>query len=284
MGFLSDAWKTITKIAETPIKTLSQADPLARALRPALKRIGFKDSPAESFINQLHRDTRSQYGQAALPVVGGILGTVFIGPGYGTALGAAGGRAIAGAERGESDTGIVKNAAITGATTYAGAAAGGYAGGLGQTYGGMGGRIAAQTAASGGVAAGTQMAAGQRPTIQSVAPAMAGTLANTSVQGAMNSPSVSYPESMPDASPYMEPGNPELSRFAGGTAGTVASLGTRQILQSAPSQMGQVVNPFSPQAAANPMGQTEYEYDPYRTQKINASLKKRNLYQDLYNL
>ena len=219
MGFLSKLHSAVTHLVEDPLKKIEQVDPVSII---ASKVRGKPSGPATLISNQLHRDVRSKYGQAALPVAGGIIGTVFMGPGLGTGLGAAGGRAIAGAERGESDKGIVKNAAITGGTAYLGS----QAGGLGQNYGGMAGRVAANTAASGATNASQQYAQTGRVNPNLVGMSMAGSAIGQGIGGGIRGyMSPNMPMTMPDTYDPSIAQQAQYANWAGAGAQTAAGYG-----------------------------------------------------------
>lgn len=271
MGFLSSAWHAITKIAEAPIKGMESIDPLAK---PVAKMVGMKDAPLTSFVNQLHRSARDQYGQMALPIAGGIVGGIFGGP-YGAAGGAAAGRAIAGAERNESDTGIAKGAAVTGVASAAGMGAAGGAAGMGAGAFGQG---VAGGAASGAAGAGASGWAYGRPAGETFSNMGRG----AAIGGATGGIGAGYggdqiynsePGTDFSGSLWSQQGSP----MAANAAGTGANMLWKpyQTIAQAPLQN----NPYVQmgQQASNP-----YEYNPYGDLKnfglkANTPTSKENL-------
>lgn len=289
MGFLSNAWNAITKIAEAPTKIVEKVDPLAK---PISKAVGMKDTPLTSFVNQIHRSAQDQYGQAAMPIVGGVAGTLLLGPGYGTALGAMAGRAVAGAERGESDAGIAKNTAITGAAAYAGGSAYGAGYGVGGTAGGIGAASASSGATT--YAAAKANGASDAQAYQAAVKSMASSAASSGAGNYFSDTPIYNSEPGTDYSGALASGStvPSMtsragSMLAGTGTGLLANSAWKPIVET-PIQQNPYVqegqsaqqNQWNPYGA---IGETPKTAQELRINQLLQAQNRKSMYKNLFN-
>lgn len=151
MGFFSSVTKAVGKVVggisevglkyepllQKGIKAASELDPTQQLFKQTLGRMGVMNvggkpvTPATWVMKEsTERAPRSKFGQAALPIAGGIVAGAFT-SGYGAPAGAAAGKYIAMRKAGAPKEESEKAAGVTGVTSAIGTVGGMYGGAVG---------------------------------------------------------------------------------------------------------------------------------------------------------